>query len=162
MTIKTDIRVDAPAKLAGTTRYIRDEKIEGMWFGTTVRSPHAHARIIRIDFDPAFDWNRVVTITAADVPVNYVAMLEKDMPFLAENVAKYVGDPIVLIAGADKDAISEAKRHVKITYQPLPAIFNMLEWLRSGSAARSGSADSKTQFSLPLPSPTGHVKKRIQ
>ena len=30
MTIKTDIRVDAPAKLAGTTRYIRDEKIDGM------------------------------------------------------------------------------------------------------------------------------------
>jgi len=126
-TKKTDIRVDAPAKLTGTTRYIRDEKIEGMWFGTTVRSPHAHARIISIDFDPAFDWNRVVTITAADVPVNFVAMLEKDMPFLAENVVKYVGDPIVLIAGADKDIISEAKRHVKITYKVLPAIFNMLE-----------------------------------
>jgi CO/xanthine dehydrogenase Mo-binding subunit len=98
-----------------------------MWYGTTVRSPHAHARILSIEFDRNFDWHRVVTLTAADVPVNYVAMLEKDMPFLADKIVRYVGEPVVLIAGSNKEIINQAKRHVKVSYLTLPAIFNMLE-----------------------------------
>ena len=123
----SDIRIDAPGKISGVTRYIRDEKITGMWYGTTVRSPHAHARILTIEFDPAFDWNRVVTITAEDVAVNYVAMLEKDMPFLADKIVRYVGEPVVLIAAPDIKTVNQAKEHVNVTYQPLPSIFNMLE-----------------------------------
>jgi CO/xanthine dehydrogenase Mo-binding subunit len=127
MSRKTDIRIDAPAKLTGATRYIRDEKIEGMWFGTTLRSPHAHARILNIEFDPDFNWKSVTTVTADDVPVNYVAMLEKDMPFLAGNLVRYIGEPVVLIAGPDREITDRAKDYIKINYEPLPAIFNMLE-----------------------------------
>jgi CO/xanthine dehydrogenase Mo-binding subunit len=123
----SDIRIDAPEKISGLTRYIRDEKITGMWYGTTVRSPHAHARILDIEFDPAFDWNHVVTVTAKDVAVNYVAMLEKDMPFLADKIVRYVGEPVILIAAPNKKIVNQAKEYVKVTYQPLPSILNMLE-----------------------------------
>ena len=110
---KKELRVDAPAKLRGEARYIRDEKIPGMWYGTTVRSIHPHAKIKSITYNDDFDWDSVVVISSSDIPVNYVAMLEKDMPFLAENIVRYVGEPIVLIAAPDKElaGASHAKKN---------------------------------------------------
>jgi len=124
---QSDARRDAPAKLDGSLRFIRDIKIDGKWFGTTVRSPHAHAIISDITFDPAFDWTSVTTVTETEIPVNYVAMLENDMPFLADKVVKYIGEPVVLIAGKDEQLVRQAKIYINITYEPLPAVFKMLE-----------------------------------
>ncbi len=127
-----DFRVDAREKLSGQLPYIRDEKIPGLWYGTTVRSPHPRARIKKIQFDPQFHWQSVVTVTAADVPNNYVAMLENDMPFLAEKIVNYVGEPVVLIAAPDKELAEEARKYVKIDYEPLPHVLDMLKSENSG------------------------------
>ncbi|HEX9970825.1 MAG TPA: xanthine dehydrogenase family protein molybdopterin-binding subunit, partial [bacterium] len=122
-----DLRVDASEKLRGRTRYIADEKIPGLWCCGTVRSPHPRARILKIQFDPQFDWQSVVVVTANDIPNNYVAMLENDMPFLAEEIVNYVGEPVVLIAAPDKEKLRQAMDHVKIDYDSLLHIFDMLE-----------------------------------
>lgn len=122
-----DIRVDAREKLIADTLYIRDMKFPDMWFGVTIRSPHAHAKITGIEFDPEFDWQQVTKVTARDVPVNYVAMLEKDMPFLASDIVRYVGEPVILLAAPNKKLLAEAAEKVHVSYEPLPAIFNMLE-----------------------------------
>jgi len=124
---KKDHRVDAAGKLTAETRYIRDLKIPGMWYGATVRSPYPHARIKKVTFDAAFDWSQVVRATASDIPVNYVAMLEKDMPFLAKDIVKYAGEPVVLLAAAEREVLPGAAEHVRIEYEPLPALFDMLE-----------------------------------
>jgi CO/xanthine dehydrogenase Mo-binding subunit len=122
-----DLRVDASEKLRGKTRYIADEKIPGLWYGGTVRSPHPRARILKIQFDPQFDWQSMAVVTAKDIPNNYVAMLENDMPFLAEEIVNYVGEPVVLIAAPDKEKVHQAVASVKIDYELLPHIFEMLE-----------------------------------
>jgi len=122
-----DLRVDASEKLRGQTRYIADEKIPGLWFGGTVRSPHPRARILNIQFDQQFNWQSVVAVTAKDIPNNYVAMLENDMPFLVEKIVNYVGEPVVLIAAPDKELLGQAIENVKIEYEPLPHIFDMLQ-----------------------------------
>jgi CO/xanthine dehydrogenase Mo-binding subunit len=127
-----DLRVDASEKLRGQIRYIADEKIPGLWFGGTVRSSHPRARILKIQFDPQFDWRSVVVVTASDIPKNYVAMLEKDMPFLAEEIVNYLGEPIVLIAAPNKDTLEQAIQQVHIDYEPLPAVFDMLASETSG------------------------------
>ena len=125
--INKELRVDAPAKLSGEARYIRDEKIPGMWHGTTVRSIHPHAKINSITYKDGFNWDSVVVVSAKDIPVNYVAMLENDMPFLAEDIVKYVGEPIVLIAAPTKELADKAKEYVKIEYEILPHNFDMLQ-----------------------------------
>jgi CO/xanthine dehydrogenase Mo-binding subunit len=122
-----DRRVDASEKIAGQTRYIRDLVVPGMWQGTTVRSPHPRARILSIEFKPEFDWSAVVVVTARDVPVNYVAMPENDMPFLADRIANYAGEPVALIAAPTRDLAEQACEFVAVTYEPLPALFDMLE-----------------------------------
>jgi len=120
-------RVDAPAKLQGKSRYIRDEKILGMWYGTTVRSIHPHAKIKSITYKKEYDWKSVVVVSSKDIPVNYVAMLEKDMPFLADGKVRYVGEPIILIAAPSKEKADAAKDFVKIEYEIFPHNFDMLK-----------------------------------
>lgn len=127
-----DLRVDAAEKVRGETRYIADEKIPGLWFGGTVRSAHARAKILGIHFDPGFDWSSVVVVTARDVPYNHVAMIENDMPFLADGIVNYVGEPIVVIAAPDKQLLQQAIQHVRIEYEPLPAVFDLLVSETSG------------------------------
>jgi CO/xanthine dehydrogenase Mo-binding subunit len=120
-------RVDATAKIRGEIRYIKDMKIPGMWHGKTIRAPHAHARIQNIHFDPAFDWKNVVSVTAKDIPVNFVAMLTDDMPFLVEKIVKYYGEAVVLLAAQNQELLEEAAQYVKIEYEPLPAIYDILD-----------------------------------
>jgi CO/xanthine dehydrogenase Mo-binding subunit len=122
-----DFRVDAADKILGNTKYIRDENINGMWFGTTIRSPYPRARIADIQINPDFNWDAVTVVTAKDVPNNFVSMLENDMPFLANEISNYYGEPIVIIAGPDKAIIHQAKKHIKIQFEELPAVLDMLE-----------------------------------
>jgi CO/xanthine dehydrogenase Mo-binding subunit len=120
-------RVDAMDKIAGQTRYIRDMAMPGMWYGATVRCPHPRARILSIEFKPEFDWTAVAVVTARDVPVNYVAMPENDMPFLADKIANYAGEPVALIAAPTRDLAERAREFVAVEYEPLPALFDMLK-----------------------------------
>ncbi len=62
------LRREGPAKLTGTALYTDDLVFPGAWYGATVRSTEAHARLLGIDLDPAFDWSTVVVVTAADIP----------------------------------------------------------------------------------------------
>ncbi len=122
-----EYRVDAVEKISGTARYIRDEHVPGLWYGGTVRSPFARAKILKIEFDPTFDWSQVVVATAKDIPKNYVSMLENDMPFLADEIVNYVGEPVVVIAAPDRETVEQAKKFVNVQYQELPAVFDVLQ-----------------------------------
>ena len=48
-------RVDGPAKVAGTARYVDDLVLPGMLHGATVRSDVPRGRLLGVDLDPAFD-----------------------------------------------------------------------------------------------------------
>jgi len=122
-----DIRTDAGEKLRGELRYVTDEKIPGLWFGDAVRSPLPRARILGVHFNPQFDWKTVVIVTPKDIPRNYVAMLENDMPFLAGQIVNYIGEPVILVAASDKALLQRAIENIKVDYQPLPHIFDLLK-----------------------------------
>src|ERR671928_538442 len=46
-------RVDGPVKVSGAARYTHDRRLPGMLYGRVVRSPHAHARVLRVDASAA-------------------------------------------------------------------------------------------------------------
>jgi len=124
---RNELRVDAVEKINGETKYIRDEKIENLMFGTTIRSSISHGNIKSIKFDEQFDWNEFIVVDYKDIPFNRVAFLEFDMPFLVENRVKYLGEPILLLACENKEMLKKANDHIFIEYEELPAIFNMRE-----------------------------------
>ena len=122
-----DKRIDAHKKIAGEEIFISDMKISNKMFAGTVRSEYAHARIKNIGFNPDFDWDEIVIITAENIKNNYVAMIKNDMPFLAKEYVNFVGDPIVLLAAVSKQKLARALENVKIDYEVLEPVFSMDE-----------------------------------
>jgi CO/xanthine dehydrogenase Mo-binding subunit len=79
-------RKDGHEKLTGAARYVDDTALDGMLVGKTIRSRIARGRIKAISFDPAYDWSRVIRADYRDIPgKNYVALIENDLPLLAES-----------------------------------------------------------------------------
>ena len=120
-------RVDAIAKLTGAALFTDDLEVAGAWHGVTVRSAEPHARLRGIDLDPAFDWGRVVVLTAADVPGdNVVGLMKDDQPVLAADEIRHVAEPVALIAAPDLATAKAARRHVRLVTEPLPAVLDPL------------------------------------
>ena len=92
-------RPDGLAKVSGAARYVDDVSLPGMWHGATVRSPHAHARIRSIRFDPSRAPEGAVCVTAADLPgPNGVQLLDDGWPILADGFTLHVAEPVARVA----------------------------------------------------------------
>jgi CO/xanthine dehydrogenase Mo-binding subunit len=138
-----DFRGDDRAKLAGATRYIADLQLEGALVGGIVRSPHPHARIVRIDTSRALAIPGVRAIlTGADVPhVTFGPTAVKDWNILARERAIMIGDEVAAVAATDRRTLETALAAIEVEYEPLPALFDPEEALREGAPAIHPSAE---------------------
>jgi CO/xanthine dehydrogenase Mo-binding subunit len=133
-------RKEGRKKVTGAALYVDDLKFDGMLHGVTVRSAIPRGRIKNISFDqpPAtasgtdlIPWDEFTIVTAKDIPgENYVALIINDQPYLADEVVNHPEEPIVLLAHHDKYLLEKARRHVRIEYEELPAIFSLEDSLR--------------------------------
>ena len=117
-------RFDAPPKTQGSFLYASDLAREGMLHGATVRSPHAHAKIVRVDIAAARAMPGVaVVLTNDDLPTHELfGLMQKDQPVLARTVVRYVGEPVAIVAADDPEVARLAALAVKVEYEPLPAV----------------------------------------
>src|SRR6184192_4346515 len=132
-------RKEGRKKVTGAALYVDDLKFDGMLHGVTVRSSIARGRIKSISYEqpPAtaggsdsIPWDEFTIVTAKDIPgENYVALILNDQPYLADQVVNHPEEPVVLLAHRDKYLLEEARRHVSIDYEELPAIFTLEESL---------------------------------
>ena len=123
------LRREGPEKLTGEAKYADDLVFPGAWFGATIRSTEPHARLLAIKCDDAFDWSRVVVVTAADIPgENIVSLISDDQPVLVPvgGEIQHHAEPIALLAAPDRDTLREAKRHLRVATERLPALFDPL------------------------------------
>lgn len=118
--------------LKGLGSYVDDLSRPGMLFASLVRSPHAHARIVKIDSSAAAQSERVVRcLTAADIgpmipiPVriganpSFAPHLQRP---LASDVVRYVGEPVAVVLAETRRAAEDAADLVEVEYEPLSAI----------------------------------------
>ncbi|HET7465829.1 MAG TPA: xanthine dehydrogenase subunit D, partial [Candidatus Dormibacteraeota bacterium] len=112
-------RPDGPAKVAGTFVYSSDLNVEGMLWGATVRSPHPYARIVGVDASAALAAPGVhAVLTHRDVPGRNRYGLEiQDQPVLAEDVARYWGEAVALVAADHPEQARRAAQLVKVEYE---------------------------------------------
>ena len=119
-------RVDALEKILGETRFGVDILPCGCLHGKVVRSTVAHGRIRSIRFSGDVDWRPYTIVTAGDIPGrNVVPMIKEDQPFLASDIVKFIGEPILLLAHADPAALHGVERHIEIEYETLPAVLSL-------------------------------------
>ncbi len=131
------VRKEDPRMLTGQGRYVDDNVVPGMLHAAFVRSPHAKARIVRIDFAAARALPGVHGIyTGADI----AAMVKParslhwppNVPYpvtmpLAHTDVRYVGDPVVMIVADDRYIAEDAAELVEVEYDPQDALVDYLK-----------------------------------
>ena len=136
------LRREGPQKLTGAAKYTDDLVFPGAWYGATIRSTEAHARLLGIELAPDFDWSRVVVLTAADIPgENVVASIRDDQPALASEVISHHAQPVALVAAPDRATLREAKRRISLRTEPLSPVFDPLLSEQQFAAVEIGRGD---------------------
>jgi len=121
---ESTIRADAVPKVTGEFAYASDLHAEGMLWGHTLRSPHAHARIEEVDISPALAMPGVhAVLTHADVPGAKTYGLDfADQPVLAIDRVRYLGEPIALVAAEHPEQARRATERIRVEYEPLEPV----------------------------------------
>ncbi|MDX6370612.1 MAG: hypothetical protein QOG93_2114, partial [Gaiellaceae bacterium] len=117
-------RVDGIPKVTGEFAYSSDLQAAGMLWGHTVRSPHAHARIVSIDISEAVGMPGVhAVLTNDDVPGAKRYGLEfADQPVLAFERVRYYGEPVALVAAEHPEQARRAAERIRVEYEPLEPV----------------------------------------
>ncbi|PRX48364.1 xanthine dehydrogenase molybdenum binding subunit apoprotein [Prauserella shujinwangii] len=117
-------RPDGTAKVRGEFAYSSDLWHEDMLWGATLRSPHPYARITGIDIARALALPGVYAVlTHADVPgVNRYGLEHADQPVLAEDVVRYRGEPVVVVAADHPETARRALERVEVGYEVLDPV----------------------------------------
>ena len=118
------LRSDGTPKTTGEFAYSSDLQAPGMLWGHTLRSPHAHARIVGVDLSSALAMPGVhAVLTHDDVPGQKTYGLEfPDQPVLAIDRVRYVGEPVALVAAEHPEQARRAAEAVSVEYEPLPVV----------------------------------------
>ena len=122
-------RREGPAKLTGEAKYADDLVFPGAWYGLTIRSTEAHARLLAVTKDPNVDWSVAILVTAADIPgQNIVASIKADQPVLVPigGEIQHHAEPLALLAAPDRQTLRRLRDHVKVETEKLPATFDPL------------------------------------
>ena len=120
-------RRDGIPKVTGEFAYSSDLFAAGMLWGKTVRSPHAHARIVELDVSDALQMAGVhAVLTHEDVPGQKTYGLEfADQPVLAADRVRYFGEAVALVAAEEPEQARRAAAAVRVLYEPLEPITDM-------------------------------------
>ena len=119
-------RFDADKKLSGEAVYIGDMVLEGMLHARTVRSDRAHARIKSMHLPELPEG--YFAVSKDDITgKNHMQSVVSDHPLFADEEVFYIGQPLLLIVGPDKETTASLATRVKIDYEDLPAITEMEE-----------------------------------
>ncbi|MBM2832820.1 MAG: coxL, partial [Dehalococcoidia bacterium] len=129
-------RVDAGEKVTGSTRFCADLKLPGMLYGKLLRSPHPHARLLRIDTSKAESLPGVkAVVTGEYAPTEGYRFYINERSVLAREVVRFKGEPVAAVAAVTPEIAEEAIALVKVDYEALPAVFDPEEALRSDPPA---------------------------
>ena len=128
-------RLDAPAKVTGAIKYAADLWMANMLHLQVLRSPHPHARIVRIDASAARAMPGVeCVITSDDVPgVDNFGVFIEDQPIMARGVVRYVGEAVVAVAAETVDIAKAAVRAIQVEYEVLPGLFDPEQAMAEGA-----------------------------
>jgi carbon-monoxide dehydrogenase large subunit len=139
-------RFEDPRLLRGGGRYVDDMVLPRMAYGHVLRSPHAHARIRKIDARAAKAAPGVLAVLTGadweasgwgDLPVP-IGMKRRDgspsykprFPALVKDRIRWVGDYVAFIVAESAAAAADAAELVQVEYEPLRAVVSGEDALR--------------------------------
>ena len=150
-------RREDPRLIMGRGTYTDDIRLPGMVHVAFVRSPHAHARIVRIDASRAWAVPGVVAVwTAADLaglgPLSTAWLIPDAQlktvtrPLLARDRVRFVGEPVAMVVAEDRYAAFDAAERVEVEYEVLPAVVDQEQAIRPGAPVLHDEAPGNIAF----------------
>jgi len=138
------LRPDGVDKVTGRALYSADTRVAGMLWGKILRSPHAHARIVKIDTSKAAAMPGVYAVcSAADFPdiaseeafVGEGPMNFRDlaMNVMARGKALYEGHAVAAVAASTPAVADAALAAIEVTYEVLPHVIDVEEAMEAGA-----------------------------
>src|SRR5215470_16147320 len=127
-------RPDGPEKVTGKVQYVADIQPKGMLHAKLLRSPHAHARIKRIDTSKAKALAGVrAVVTAADIPGLKKKAPTRAHAVLAIDRVVFVGQPVAAVAADELAIAEEACDLIEVEYEVLAAAVDPLDSMQAGA-----------------------------
>jgi putative selenate reductase molybdopterin-binding subunit len=147
---KPEVKVDGVKLAQGKPVFTDDFRLEGMLYGALLTSPHAHARIKRIDASRARALAGVhAVLTYQDIPrvkyasggQSYPQPLPYDQVCLDEKV-RHEGDRVAVVAAETPELAEEALKLIEVEYEILHAVVDPLEAMKEGAPVIHDEADT--------------------
>ena len=138
------VRHDGVDKVTGRAQYGADFQMAGLLYGYILRSPHAHARIRRIDTSKAEKFPGVKAVVTADdfpqVAERIVDLGEGDTPLsyargnvLAKGKTLYKGHAVAAVAATSVHVAEEAAGLIEVDYEVLPCVLTAPEAMQDNA-----------------------------
>ena len=126
--------IEGPSKVTGSARYSADITLQGMLWGKSLRSPLAHARILSIDTSRARELPGVYAVlTAADIPETMIGHRILDIPVLARDKVRFIGEKVAAVAADSPEIAEEALQLIDVQYEELPGVFEAGEAMQDNA-----------------------------
>src|SRR5208282_3275202 len=129
-------RVDTAAKATGEALFTADLSLPRMLIAKVLRSPLAHARILRVDTSRAERLPGVrAVVTSADSTGEKwgVFRYTQDQAFLPSDKVRFIGAEVAAVAAVDEDTALQALELINVEYEELPAVFTIDEAMTPGA-----------------------------
>ncbi|MCL1593208.1 MAG: molybdopterin-dependent oxidoreductase [Actinomycetia bacterium] len=120
-------RLDAMDQTRGAVIYADDVAPPGVLVGRLLRSPHAHASVVRIDTTHAQALDGVIgIITGEDLPTRYgILPISQDEYALALDTVRYVGEPVAAIAATSATVAERALALIEVEYEAMASTLSL-------------------------------------
>ncbi len=121
-------KVEGAEKVSGQAWYAADVPYAGALWGKILRSPYAHARIVRVDTSKALKVPGVrAVVTGQDANGRYQGKSVQDTPVLCWDKVRFIGDRVAAVAADTREVAEEGVNLIEVEYEELPAVFDPLE-----------------------------------
>src|SRR5437016_3732363 len=129
-------RVDGIEKVTGKAVYAGDIELPGMAYAKILRSPMAHAKLVKVDASKAANLTGVVAVLTRDdiKDLNYrYGATYKDQCIVAVDKVRYVGDPVAAVLADDPARAEEALDLIDVEYEELPKVTGIDDAIAPGA-----------------------------
>ena len=124
------------AKVTGAVNYAPDLVLPRMLYAKALRSPYAHANLLRVDASKAEKLPGVVAVITRDDLTGlspYFGPVVDDQPVVATDRVRHVGEVVALVAAESREIAEESLELIEVEYRELPAVFDLLEAVKPGA-----------------------------
>ncbi len=130
---KGPARIDSIEKLTGEALYVGDMYVHGMLYAKVKASPHAFAKIKKIDVSKARSLPGVRAILTGE-DLNYrVGLYVVDKYILARGMVRYQGEGVAAVAADTEEIAQQAADLIEVEYEVMTPVMNVQQALAPGA-----------------------------